>query len=620
MKYKGYLLIIFILSFFIMIPTFNALEITPSIKSVKLNIEKDEDASGYQIYRKVSGGSYSLIKTITDSDITTYRDKTLLPNKTYYYKVRSYKKTSKKLSYSSYEYESTKLLKPTPPVITSIKSTTKSITVNYEEVNSIDGYEIYRKVSGGKYSLIKTLKNDITYYKDSNVLGNKTYYYKVRSYKLVNGVKNYSSYSNILSSKLDPPKSPIISISKTTYNSITIKYDKVSNVSGYSIYRSDSEDGTYKLIDSTTNLTYKDTHLTYGKTYYYKVKSYKLINGNKNYSDFSNSISAKVRIGTPTISVSKVSNTSAKITIKKVSFADGYLIYRNINNSDFSKIETTNLTTYTNSGLSTSKVYGYKVKAFTYIGGVKKYSDYSQVVYFSADNSFEVVRKGEDLASTSTTYSKEELMNKLIDLGYSKEDVVDMIKYINVDYNVQAINKAKELIKKSPLSYNGLVEVLVNSKFTIDEAKYAASNAGIDYKEEAVKSIKLIKDLLPVSKSTLISLLIEEEKYSESEVEYAINKSGVDFNEEALSSLRLYLESNPYSKTKITEILTNDKYTDLEIEYAINKSEINFNEEALRSKRKYKESNASITNEELTSKLTNDGYTSLEISYALEID
>jgi len=82
------------------------------------------------------------------------------------------------------------------------------------------------------------------------------------------------------------------SISKITSKnkSATIKWNKVSNATGYKIYRATSKIGTYKLVktvkgNSTTSYTQKG--LTKGKNYYYKVQPYNTTNGVTTKADMS---------------------------------------------------------------------------------------------------------------------------------------------------------------------------------------------------------------------------------------------------------------------------------------------------------------------------------------------
>ena len=73
-------------------------------------------------------------------------------------------------------------------------------------------------------------------------------------------------------------------------HSIAIKYKKIKGVSGYQVYRASSKNGTYKKV-TTRPQKYPDTYtsirLTSGKTYYYKIRTYKTVNGKRIYSKFS---------------------------------------------------------------------------------------------------------------------------------------------------------------------------------------------------------------------------------------------------------------------------------------------------------------------------------------------
>lgn len=64
---------------------------TGSASSVKVKWKKVSAASGYYVYRKVSGGKWSKIGTIKNKNTVTYTDKTAKVGKTYYYTVRAYK-------------------------------------------------------------------------------------------------------------------------------------------------------------------------------------------------------------------------------------------------------------------------------------------------------------------------------------------------------------------------------------------------------------------------------------------------------------------------------------------------------------------------------------------------
>ena len=71
--------------------------------------------------------------------------------------------------------------------------------MKWKKVSGANGYEIYRATTkNGKYTNIKTIKNNsTTSYINSKLASKKGYYYKVRAYINVNGKKVYSSYSSI---------------------------------------------------------------------------------------------------------------------------------------------------------------------------------------------------------------------------------------------------------------------------------------------------------------------------------------------------------------------------------------------------------------------------------------
>ena len=90
--------------------------------------------------------------------------------------------------------------------------------------------------------------------------------------------------------KIKSIKSPIIRTVKLTWQ-------KDSSVEGYEIYRSNNKEGTYSLV-KTIDRNNKDNHtfLAHKKgTFYYVIRSYEIVDGNKIYSDFSAISEIKVK-------------------------------------------------------------------------------------------------------------------------------------------------------------------------------------------------------------------------------------------------------------------------------------------------------------------------------------
>ena len=97
------------------------------------------------------------------------------------------------------------------------------------------------------------------------------------------------------SSKLKAAKLTLKSVASYSYDKIKLTWEPLSGVDGYQIYRATSKSGTYSKVTSVTGATkssYINEGRTCGKTYYYKVRAYKRINGKTVYSKFSSVMSA----------------------------------------------------------------------------------------------------------------------------------------------------------------------------------------------------------------------------------------------------------------------------------------------------------------------------------------
>lgn len=240
---------------------------------------------------------------ITPSISIKYNNNALVKNKDYTvsFKNNTSIGTATATIKGKNNYNGTKTItfKIVPQTVTKGKvssSTSSSIKLSWSKVSSSRGYRIYRSTSkNGTYSKIKDITSNSTLsYTDSDLSSNKKYYYKIKSFKTVNGEKYYGYYSSIINgeTKLATPK---IKLSTPKSKSIKVSWNKISGAKGYEVYRSTSKHGSFSKIKTTNNLSYTNTKLSKNKTYYYKVKAYKIVNNNKTYSSFSSikSISSK---------------------------------------------------------------------------------------------------------------------------------------------------------------------------------------------------------------------------------------------------------------------------------------------------------------------------------------
>lgn len=158
--------------------------------------------------------------------------------------------------------------------------------------NSVSGatkYWIYRSTDGKNFKYYDTTTKT-SYTNNATTIG-KLYYYKVKAVKVIDGTNKASGYSNTKSIRCKPA-APSLSIVRTN-GKPQIYWNCIDSATKYWIYR--STDGVnFSYYDSTTKTSYTNKSTTKGKTYYYKVKAVKVVNGSNIASAYSNTKSLKV--------------------------------------------------------------------------------------------------------------------------------------------------------------------------------------------------------------------------------------------------------------------------------------------------------------------------------------
>ena len=178
------------------------------VKNVKVKSQKEnkitlnwsknsEKVTGYKVYQYNS--KTKKYDYVGKTKQTNYTIKKLKSGTNYKFKVRAYKTVDDTQYFGSYSSVIKTATKPSTTKIKTLTTKNKKVTVNWNKVAGATGYEVYMSTNKNKgYSRIKTItkKGTVSYTKGS-LKKNKTYYFKIRTYKIVNEKKIYSSYSNI---------------------------------------------------------------------------------------------------------------------------------------------------------------------------------------------------------------------------------------------------------------------------------------------------------------------------------------------------------------------------------------------------------------------------------------
>lgn len=358
---------------------------TTSKSGIKVSWDRVGSVTGYAVYRKTSGGNWSMIDTTTS---TSYIDTRGIKNGTvYYYTVRAYKgniNTAKNNKYdtkywSGYDSSGVKGRYIAVPAISRATASAGGTKISWKTVSRASGYAIYRKEEGGSWASIATTTS--TSYTDKTSLKNgKIYYYTVRAYSgnLTTAQdhkydSNYWSHYDEVGVKSVYIDTPVLTGAATAKNGIKINWKNVKGASGYAIYRRTSSTG-WKMITTTTAASCVDTDGMKNKAaYYYTVRAYSgnITTANKNrydakyWSGYDNKGVTGKYYSTPVLSGAKASSEGTTVSWKKVSGAAGYAVYRKPSGGKWEMIATTTSSGYTDKAtLANGKIYYYTVRAY----------------------------------------------------------------------------------------------------------------------------------------------------------------------------------------------------------------------------------------------------------------
>ncbi|MDD6212337.1 MAG: GDSL-type esterase/lipase family protein [Clostridiales bacterium] len=204
-----------------------------------------QDVTGYRIYRKDNGGSYQLVKEITDVGTTSWKDSKLESGHTYTYTVQAWYQDGNEIVKGKYDSTGLSLYVEVPGTkLVSAQTGSGNIMVRWERIPEADGYIIYRREEGGSYHKCITVTNTtMDYCWDTDAVPGIRYSYALRTYKLVDGkaVKSQASYLD--GEILCLPEAPLFTgLKKNTWKDV-LTWTEVEGADGYILYKKSAETG-----------------------------------------------------------------------------------------------------------------------------------------------------------------------------------------------------------------------------------------------------------------------------------------------------------------------------------------------------------------------------------------
>ena len=235
-------------------------------------------------------------------------------------------------------------------------TTFNTMQLTWDAVPSAKSYEIFYSTSqnDGYKRLTNTKK---TSYKFSKAKCGVTYYFQMRV--CVKGAK--SEFGPVSYGRTDLTGTPTLQVKKTTYNSVSLKWNKVPGAKKYEIYYMDSINGGWQSLGLKGGTSFTHKKLVTGATYYYQIRPVR----DSFYGSWSNDISASTILSdVARLKVKAASTDRMKLTWKKVKGATQYVILRSEQiDGTYEVIGHSPKASYMDTGLQGGTTYFYKVYA-----------------------------------------------------------------------------------------------------------------------------------------------------------------------------------------------------------------------------------------------------------------
>lgn len=162
-----------------------------------------------------------------------------------------------------------------PETVTGLKLTLSSndkIKLSWEKVTDADGYQVLY-YNEDKKKFVKAVDVTKTSYSEGNKISGKSYRYKVRAYKKVNGKTIYGSSSKEARIIARPETPANVSGKRLSKTSVQISFGTVTNATRYQIFKYDNKSRKYFLFYKVqSKKLYKYNEKSGKWTYLNKVK------------------------------------------------------------------------------------------------------------------------------------------------------------------------------------------------------------------------------------------------------------------------------------------------------------------------------------------------------------
>lgn len=308
---------------------------------------------------------------------TTYEDKNLTQNTTYFYRIRAKNGSGT----SPYSNATTPDAPPAAPArLTATAILFSQINLTWADLsNNESGFELERSPDGTTWTKLTDLPANATTYEDKNLKPRTHYYYRIRAVNAA-GPSPYSNTADATTPDSPPAAPARLTATAVSNSQINLAWtDGSDNETGFELER--SSDGTTwtKIADLPANTTtYSNTGLTPNTRYVYRVRAVNAV-GQSVYSNVAEETTPDV----PPMAPARLTATAVSTSQINLAWADlstnerGFEVERGSSaTGTFTKIADlpANATTYEDKNLTDATAYCYRIRAVN-AAGPSAYTD-----------------------------------------------------------------------------------------------------------------------------------------------------------------------------------------------------------------------------------------------------
>lgn len=237
-----------------------------------------------------------------------------------------------------------------------------SIKISWSTASGAKGY-IVERIQTDTNTVLELTNTTATSYNDTNnIIVGKEYRYRVYAYTyddLGAIQKSAASAEAAVKTTIDTPQN--LAAAQSSSTSVKLTWSGVEGATSYKVYRA-AKDGAYKLIETTTSTSYKDSGLKTGTKYSYKVTA---VSGDYESGDSNKATLYAAAAGATKLKASSSAYNKIDLSWKKASGATKYVVYRSTKEaSGYKKVKTVTSNKYSDT-VKTGVTYYYKIVSYT---------------------------------------------------------------------------------------------------------------------------------------------------------------------------------------------------------------------------------------------------------------